>query len=89
MDIPYIRDGIKELKSWEWQYGQTPQFTYVVDESFDWGGVVSRRFLFLSFFFFLCLAVVLSLLFLLCRFLPHLFPVMLFSANDVHSRSLP
>ncbi|TKA50120.1 hypothetical protein B0A53_06467, partial [Rhodotorula sp. CCFEE 5036] len=26
----YVRAVVEELKSWEWQYGQTPEFTHVI-----------------------------------------------------------
>ncbi|ODO03447.1 lipoate-protein ligase A [Cryptococcus wingfieldii CBS 7118] len=29
--------GYEELKSWGWQYGQTPEFTNKLEESFSWG----------------------------------------------------
>ncbi|KAF4601854.1 Biotin/lipoate A/B protein ligase [Pleurotus pulmonarius] len=37
--IDYIAKGMAELPSWEWLYGQTPEFTYMVQESFSWGTV--------------------------------------------------
>lgn len=37
--IDYIAKGMAELPSWEWLYGQTPEFTYTVQESFSWGTV--------------------------------------------------
>ncbi|KAJ7771021.1 hypothetical protein DFH07DRAFT_804529 [Mycena maculata] len=40
-DPAYIQRGMDELKSWDWQYGQTPEFTYTLDTSFPWGPVVS------------------------------------------------
>ena len=33
-------DGIKELQSWYWNYGQTPEFTYSLSRTFDWGSAV-------------------------------------------------
>jgi hypothetical protein len=27
-------------QSWDWRFGQTPEFTYMVKNSFDWGDVV-------------------------------------------------
>ncbi|KAJ7102649.1 hypothetical protein C8R43DRAFT_231611 [Mycena crocata] len=38
-DQPYIQRGIAELKSWDWLYGQTPEFTYTIDKAFPWGPV--------------------------------------------------
>ncbi|ODN84799.1 hypothetical protein L202_00669 [Cryptococcus amylolentus CBS 6039] len=29
--------GYEELKSWGWQYGQTPEFTNTLEQSFSWG----------------------------------------------------
>ncbi|KAI0677240.1 Lipoyltransferase and lipoate-protein ligase [Trametes maxima] len=36
-DIEYIRRGMGELKTWDWAFGQTPEFTYKVQKSFVWG----------------------------------------------------
>ncbi|GAA6029899.1 hypothetical protein JCM8097_009160 [Rhodosporidiobolus ruineniae] len=33
----YVREVVDELKSWEWQYGQTPEFTHELSGSFSWG----------------------------------------------------
>ncbi|KAF8076802.1 hypothetical protein FPV67DRAFT_433361 [Lyophyllum atratum] len=40
--IEYIRKGIAELPSWDWAYGQTPEFTYTVDHTFPWGSVTAE-----------------------------------------------
>ncbi|KAL0950068.1 hypothetical protein HGRIS_010072 [Hohenbuehelia grisea] len=40
--VEYIRNGMKELRSWDWLYGQTPEFTYVVKQTFDWGEVTAE-----------------------------------------------
>jgi lipoate-protein ligase A len=37
-----IKKGMEELKTWDWEYGQTPLFTYTVEEKFSWGRVVSN-----------------------------------------------
>ncbi|KAL5507822.1 hypothetical protein ACEPAH_5440 [Sanghuangporus vaninii] len=37
LNAPEIRKGMEELKSWDWQYGQTPEFTYSVSRLFDFG----------------------------------------------------
>jgi len=29
------------VQSWNWAYGQTPEFTYTVHNTFSWGTVVS------------------------------------------------
>ncbi|TFK43907.1 hypothetical protein BDQ12DRAFT_675776 [Crucibulum laeve] len=39
--IEYIRKGIEELLSWEWAYGQTPEFTYTIGQSFAWGDITA------------------------------------------------
>ncbi|KAI9064843.1 Lipoyltransferase and lipoate-protein ligase [Trametes sanguinea] len=36
-DIPYIREGMEQLKTWDWAFGQTPEFTYKIQKSFPWG----------------------------------------------------
>lgn len=35
----------KELQSWEWQFGQTPEFTYTISNVFEWGTAVGRLWL--------------------------------------------
>ncbi|KIJ69859.1 hypothetical protein HYDPIDRAFT_104496 [Hydnomerulius pinastri MD-312] len=37
----YFKTGMAELPSWEWAYGQTPEFEYVVSKTFEWGEVTS------------------------------------------------
>ncbi|KIY73905.1 Lipoyltransferase and lipoate-protein ligase [Cylindrobasidium torrendii FP15055 ss-10] len=34
-----IRKGMNEMKSWNWAYGQTPEFTYTIQQEFPWGVV--------------------------------------------------
>ncbi|GAW06413.1 Lipoyltransferase and lipoate-protein ligase [Lentinula edodes] len=41
-DIEYIQNGMSELPSWEWAYGQTPEFTYTVSQAFEWGTVTAK-----------------------------------------------
>ncbi|KAK7060237.1 hypothetical protein VNI00_001002 [Paramarasmius palmivorus] len=41
-DVEYIRKGMEELPSWEWAYGQTPEFTYTVRNGFAWGTVEAK-----------------------------------------------
>lgn len=36
-DLPVLQEGIAELKSWEWRFGQTPEFRYSISEVFEWG----------------------------------------------------
>ncbi|KAF8214144.1 Lipoyltransferase and lipoate-protein ligase [Mycena galopus ATCC 62051] len=40
--LPYIQNGIAELKSWDWLYGQTPEFTYTIEQAFAWGSVTAE-----------------------------------------------
>ncbi|KAJ6615624.1 hypothetical protein B0H10DRAFT_57219 [Mycena sp. CBHHK59/15] len=40
--IPYIQSGMAELQTWDWLYGQTPQFTYTIDKAFPWGSVTAE-----------------------------------------------
>ncbi|BGP13163.1 hypothetical protein JCM10213v2_001082 [Rhodosporidiobolus nylandii] len=35
----YVREVVDELKSWDWQYGQTPEFTHSISGSFPWGSL--------------------------------------------------
>ncbi|EKM79994.1 hypothetical protein AGABI1DRAFT_72757 [Agaricus bisporus var. burnettii JB137-S8] len=39
LSLPYIKQGMSELPSWQWAYGQTPEFKYTIDNSFSWGKV--------------------------------------------------
>ncbi|KAE9407207.1 Lipoyltransferase and lipoate-protein ligase [Gymnopus androsaceus JB14] len=41
-DMEYIQKGMLELPSWEWAYGQTPEFTYTPRRSFEWGSVTAK-----------------------------------------------
>ncbi|TCD63961.1 Biotin/lipoate A/B protein ligase [Steccherinum ochraceum] len=40
--IEYIRHGMEELKSWDWAYGQTPEFTYEIEHQFKWGKIEGK-----------------------------------------------
>jgi len=40
--IEYIRNGMGELPSWDWAYGQTPQFFHNVARTFAWGKLAAR-----------------------------------------------
>jgi len=31
------------VQSWDWAYGQTPEFEYVISNTFQWGQVVSAH----------------------------------------------
>ncbi|KAJ1308986.1 hypothetical protein OPQ81_004668 [Rhizoctonia solani] len=35
----FVDKGAEELRSWEWRFGQTPEFTHDMDKSFSWGDV--------------------------------------------------
>ncbi|CAE7218268.1 unnamed protein product [Rhizoctonia solani] len=35
----FVDKGAEELRSWEWRFGQTPEFTHDMNESFSWGEV--------------------------------------------------
>ncbi|KAF8645496.1 hypothetical protein AX16_007781 [Volvariella volvacea WC 439] len=35
-NLEYIQKGMKELPSWDWLYGQTPEFDYTVNHLFPW-----------------------------------------------------
>ncbi|KAF5371312.1 hypothetical protein D9758_004201 [Tetrapyrgos nigripes] len=37
--LDYIQRGMEELPNWDWAFGQTPEFTYRVSNSFSWGTV--------------------------------------------------
>jgi len=36
--VKKIRD---DMKTWEWMFGQTPEFSYRLEKDFSWGSVVS------------------------------------------------
>ncbi|KII94603.1 hypothetical protein PLICRDRAFT_33404 [Plicaturopsis crispa FD-325 SS-3] len=40
--IEYIRAGMAELPSWEWAYGQTPEFVYTLQHAFEWGDLTAE-----------------------------------------------
>ena len=37
----YVQSVYEELQSWDWQWGQTPEFTQNLENSFSWGRTVS------------------------------------------------
>ncbi|KAL1411273.1 hypothetical protein Q8F55_002224 [Vanrija albida] len=39
--LPKVWDGVKDLTSWEWQYGQTPEFTNRLDAELSIGRVTA------------------------------------------------
>ena len=38
-DLPGFSDQFARLSSWEWNFGQAPDFSHQLDERFVWGGV--------------------------------------------------
>ncbi|TFL05826.1 Lipoyltransferase and lipoate-protein ligase [Pterulicium gracile] len=40
--VDYIQRGMRELQSWDWQWGQTPEFTYGISTKFPWGDVDAK-----------------------------------------------
>jgi lipoate-protein ligase A len=38
-DLPGFAERYAEQKSWEWNFGNTPDFMHTFDTRFDWGGV--------------------------------------------------
>jgi lipoate---protein ligase len=36
-DVPENNPYYKELKDWDWRFGETPRFTYELETRFDWG----------------------------------------------------
>jgi len=41
-NVEYIHTGMAELSSWEWAFGQTPEFTRSLSNTFAWGEVVAE-----------------------------------------------
>ncbi|KAF8165756.1 hypothetical protein B0H34DRAFT_832108 [Crassisporium funariophilum] len=41
-NIEYIRKGMSELSTWDWAYGQTPEFTHTLQCAFPWGDVTAE-----------------------------------------------
>ncbi|KZT66040.1 Lipoyltransferase and lipoate-protein ligase [Daedalea quercina L-15889] len=41
-DIEYIRNGMAELPSWDWAFGQTPEFSQKVTTKFSWGELTAE-----------------------------------------------
>ncbi|KAF9057549.1 hypothetical protein BJ165DRAFT_1334237 [Panaeolus papilionaceus] len=38
--VEYIQKGMTELQSWNWKFGQTPEFTRRMEKTFSWGSTV-------------------------------------------------
>ncbi|KAJ1921410.1 hypothetical protein H4219_000727 [Mycoemilia scoparia] len=41
--VDEIKQERDKLKTWDWLYGQTPEFTYTLSNTFDWGQVVGEK----------------------------------------------
>ncbi|KAF7294224.1 Lipoyltransferase/lipoate-protein ligase [Mycena chlorophos] len=41
LDIEEVRSMVDELQTWDWLYGQTPQFTYSIQHKFQWGSLTA------------------------------------------------
>lgn len=41
----YVKKTLDELQTWEWQWGQTPEFEHHMRCDFDWGAGVGSRIL--------------------------------------------
>ncbi|KDQ64230.1 hypothetical protein JAAARDRAFT_118000 [Jaapia argillacea MUCL 33604] len=41
-NVEYIRHGMTELPSWDWAYGQTPEFTFTIHQLFECGQVTAQ-----------------------------------------------
>ncbi|KAI0722351.1 Lipoyltransferase and lipoate-protein ligase [Cerioporus squamosus] len=41
-DVEYIQRGMSELRTWDWTFGQTPEFTYQIERAFPWGHVSAK-----------------------------------------------
>ncbi|KAI9574432.1 hypothetical protein HD554DRAFT_35481 [Boletus coccyginus] len=37
LEDEYFKAGMSELQSWDWAYGQTPEFEYIISNTFQWG----------------------------------------------------
>jgi len=40
--VPAVDEAVTMLRSWDWQFAQTPPFTHTLDTDFSWGYVVSH-----------------------------------------------
>ncbi|KAI1796086.1 Lipoyltransferase and lipoate-protein ligase [Ganoderma leucocontextum] len=38
-NIEYVRRGMEKLQTWDWAFGQTPEFAYKIEYTFPWGAV--------------------------------------------------
>ena len=38
-DLPNFAETFARQSSWEWNFGQAPAFSHLLDERFTWGGV--------------------------------------------------
>jgi lipoate-protein ligase A len=39
-----VWDGVKELKTWEWEYGSSPEFSNLIEGELSFGSLVSTSF---------------------------------------------
>ncbi|RSH86607.1 Biotin/lipoate A/B protein ligase [Apiotrichum porosum] len=42
VDLPKVWDDVADIKSWEWQYGQTPEFTNLITADLSFGRVTAH-----------------------------------------------
>lgn len=42
--LPAVQAVRDDMKTWEWMFGQTPEFTHTLEHEFSWGSVVSCLF---------------------------------------------
>jgi lipoate-protein ligase A len=40
LSVEHVKKGMEELRSWQWEFGQTPEFTHPLSNTFQWGTVV-------------------------------------------------
>ncbi|MCP4884943.1 MAG: lipoate--protein ligase LplA, partial [Flavobacteriales bacterium] len=38
-DLPQLESILEKQSSWDWNFGQSPEFTHQLDERFPWGGI--------------------------------------------------
>ncbi|KAF9318417.1 Biotin/lipoate A/B protein ligase [Podila horticola] len=40
--LPAVQAVRDDMKTWEWMFGQTPEFTHTLEHEFSWGSVVAK-----------------------------------------------
>ncbi|KAG0100033.1 hypothetical protein BGZ93_004624 [Podila epicladia] len=40
--LPAVQAVRDDMKTWDWMYGQTPEFTHTLEHEFSWGSVVAK-----------------------------------------------